>query len=305
MKKIIAFILALTMIFVLCACGDNTDAKSPDEQNTDTAEKQDESSNSVDEGDVIPVDENDGQGLSDEEMLAGVWLNVDHVNYDKMIDFMYLTSDGYALRYSFDLTTKDFFHLANYITLIGDSTSSDCLVEYYSAEGIAFTIDEVFSSEYYDVNKYEIKNDEMIITYPNGEKETIGLNYNPIVSMTEIVITESAGDSRYIRHDNHMEDSYRYFVGNWNYEQTEWSEDKYGIVDTKEFHDSGSLFFGENFRVNESNGNTGGWGYNDGILEIDGSHYDVIILSHNKFILYDEYDSGSSIHYEFSVFDRA
>lgn len=304
MKKIIAFILALTMIFALCACGSSVEPSVSDSQSTEptdsteTEEIQTENDNTSDE-------EIEKQEFDYAEQLAGLWLCTDHVNSDKTVDFMFLTDDGYILRRSFDVSTNEFFLLSNFITLIGDSPSSENIAYYFSLEGIVSTIEEAFTSELYGVNKYEINNDEMVITYPDGETEVLDCSYYPIISMEEFAISSSDEEVYYSRYNWHMEDSYRYFVGNWIYEQIEWSEDKYGIVDTKEFHDSGSLFFGENFRVNESNGNIGGWGYNDGILEIDGSHYDVIILSHNKFILYDEYDSGSSIHYEFSVFDRA
>lgn len=86
MKKIIAFILALTMIFVLCACGDNTDTKSPDEQSAEFTEKQDESN--------TPVDESDGQGLSDKEMLTGLWLCTDNIS-DGEVDCYFFSADGY------------------------------------------------------------------------------------------------------------------------------------------------------------------------------------------------------------------
>lgn len=198
---------------------------------------------------------------------------------------------------------EEFDILKNIIDCTKNDKSSRVIEEICEYEyGEMCSIEELYKN--IDVIKYETKDGEVAFLTSNGEKEVWAYYFNPIDSMYDLVITASSDTLNLVK-NNYTSDTFSYFVGNWNYEQTEWSEDKYGIVDTKEFYDSGSLFFGENFRANKSNGDTEGWGYNDGMLEIDGAHYDVIKLTNNVFALYHEREYDTCIYYDFSVFSRA
>ena len=160
MKKIIAFILALTMIFALCACGDNTDTKSPDEQSTELTEKQDESS--------IPVGENDGQGQSGEEMLTGLWLCMDDIDYEYG-DCVFFSSDGYTYWEDYDLTEEDDFDcLNNIIECIRNDCTSNAIEDYcaYKYEENCGA-EEMYQAALLAVGKYNIKNGRTGIGFTN------------------------------------------------------------------------------------------------------------------------------------------
>lgn len=287
MRKIIVFILALSMVFALSACKINVNPSSSDEQNIGVTDNQAESS--------VPADENDNQNLSDNEMLAGLWVCTDDIN-DGIVEFAIFSTDGYVYTPYYYLDSEgEFDEIIHFINFMQNDKTSRAIEEYceYTYEE-HYSIEDLYQDE--EVGKYNAKNGEVTVIYSCGDEETLYFDPTALVLATDDNCTLE-------KIDYSLDDSFRYFVGNWNYEQTELYSYYYtGYV--QDHYDNGLLFFGEDFRANESDGDTGGWGYNDGILEIGSSHYNVIKLSQKSFIIYAEYKHETYAHYEFAIFNR-
>lgn len=265
MKKVIPFILALTMIFALCACSSNND--------------------------------NAGQGLSNEEMLEGLWLCTDRINHGVVWSFFFST-DNYVFSEWFDLDdNQDCDCLKYLIDCTNREGSSSAIEEFYGYEYEEYyNIEELYQDS--KVDKYELNDGEIRDITSNGSNYIAAYFDSTDVSFV-IPRDDDDGydDYTFEKYDYNFDDTFRWFVGNWTadgyYKHSSNGEPEVDVVKR-------AYYFGENFEYNTDSGSRYGWSYSDGILKMYNTNgefcYDVVRLSEHYFVAF-----GADVHQEVSI----
>ena len=301
MKKTIAFILALTMILALCACGSGEQSKSGTEKR--------------DEYNDPPTDESEGQDVSDKEILAGLWTGIPDTDGDfDQINFLFFSTDGY-IYFKYYSTEEAYLDCAkHFVDCVMNDSSSSSIEKIYEFDNQYYqgscSIQELYedneSSEF--IFKYDVKDGMVIITDSRGNNLPCEYCINSVDSTYGLTFTIDNNTKYFEKCDSDLDDTYRYFTGNWNVERNELVVDRYGACTMHD--DSFAVSFTEDYRANDTDGNTYTWNYANGIMEIDGEELGVIKLSQSVFIMYfrdDWYVDGYCLHDGFcwEIFNRA